>query len=203
MIPVAQGSARGTCPRPPKNHPGRRCGQRAARTTTMKKTILCSLAAAAACTALADATAYWTYANNTITDGEWTLEATGTADALVVGAPTVKPSHGILDLTKPIDGGGAIVGIAANNTFYGSGLVRIDLPDTVTSIGYKAFWNVTTLKDIRLSENLETIGYQAFYNCTALTNVAPFLPASVTTLGYSAFDTCSSLKGALSIAPDG
>ena len=171
----------------------------------MKGLFFCIVSIATA-TAFADVTAYWTYANNTITDGEWTLKTTGSRDALTVGAPTVKPNpnHGILDLTKPIDGGGAFTAIAANNTFYGSGLVSITMPDTITSIGYKAFWQVTTLKDVRLSENLETIGYQAFYNCTALTNVAPFLPASVTTIGYSAFDTCQNLLSKnLSIAASG
>ncbi len=169
----------------------------------MKGLFFCIVSIAAA-TAFAEATAYWTYANNTLTDGEWTLKVTGSRDALSVGSPTVKPSHGILDLTKPIDGGGAITAIAANNTFYGSGLVSITMPDTVTEIGYRAFWQVTSLKDARLSENLETIGYQAFYNCTALTNVAPFLPASVTTLGYGAFDTCQNLLSKnLSIAASG
>ena len=50
--------------------------------------------------------ANWTLSGNgTMTDGEWTLAVSGSADALSVGSPSVTPSHGVLDLAKPVEGG--------------------------------------------------------------------------------------------------
>ena len=65
------------------------------------------------------------------------------------------------------------------------------IPNSVTSIGYYAFWGCTNLRNIKIPNNVESIGDYAFYNCTSLTSVT--IPNSVTSIGNNAFYGCSSL----------
>ena len=112
----------------------------------------------------------WTLEGNTISDGLWKLSVSGSREALTVTGVSVRPSGsaaGLLDLAKPIVGGGAIVGI-----------------------GNRAFSNSPGLVEVRLPETLVTIGDQAFIDTTSLTTVTPFLPASVTSIGVGAFYNC-------------
>ena len=55
----------------------------------------------------------------------------------------------------------------------------------VTSIGYKAFENRTSLTSVTIPDSLTDIGFQAFHNCTSLKSVT--IPASVTTIDNYAF----------------
>ena len=50
----------------------------------------------------------------------------------------------------------------------------------IVALADSAFNAKTTLISITLPDTLRSIGQYAFYKCTALTNVTPFLPASVT-----------------------
>ena len=71
-----------------------------------------------------------------------------------------------------------------DNFFYGlDNVTEINLPDTLKTIGYRAFdrCNVT---EIDLPEGLETIGEEAF-ECSKLESVT--IPASVTKIGDRAF----------------
>jgi len=61
----------------------------------------------------------------------------------------------------------------------------------VTSIGYGAFENCTSLTSVTIPDNVTSIGNLAFRNCTSLTNVT--IPDSVTSIGYEAFRNCTSL----------
>jgi hypothetical protein len=61
----------------------------------------------------------------------------------------------------------------------------IYIPDTVTSIGQKAFWGCSNLTSLRLSENFTTIKYAFIYECTSLKSLD--IPSSVTTIEYMAF----------------
>ena len=55
----------------------------------------------------------------------------------------------------------------------------------VTSIGYKAFENRTSLTSVTIPDSVTDIGFQAFHNCTSLKSVT--IPASVTTIDNYAF----------------
>lgn len=66
------------------------------------------------------------------------------------------------------------------------------VPDSVTSIGDRAFEECSSITSIKLPEGVTSIGNSAFAECSNLASVD--LPASVTSLGVCAFDGCSSLK---------
>ena len=84
-------------------------------------------------------------------------------------------------------------GVASLNfTFFGfRDLVRVAIPDSVTSIGVGTFGRCTSLTEITLPDGVTSIGGSAFYGCTSLTEIT--LPDSVTSIGTSAFSRCTSL----------
>lgn len=65
-------------------------------------------------------------------------------------------------------------------------LETANIPDTVTSIGIKAFMNCTALKEINLPSALQSIDAQCFNGCTSLEFDELRLP-NLTLLGSSAF----------------
>lgn len=67
--------------------------------------------------------------------------------------------------------------------FYGSGIEKITLPDTIVKIGVRSFQN-TELKEIDLPKNLREIGEYAFYN-TKLENI--ILPETLRRIDKLAF----------------
>lgn len=56
-------------------------------------------------------------------------------------------------------------------TFRGSGITSIDLPEQVNYIGEYAFENCQQLETVKLPENLPSVGPYAFMNCTNLSVV--------------------------------
>lgn len=70
-------------------------------------------------------------------------------------------------------------------------LTDVSIPNTVTSIGLKAFENCG-LKSINLPNSLKTIQEYAFSYCVSLTDV--IMPNSVTYIGNHAFFNCHSLE---------
>ena len=100
---------------------------------------------------------------------------------------------------------------------FNSSLMEITIPDTVKTIGYRAFFSCTDLTTVTLSKNLNKITRSAFEECAALSNITLpeglesigilafyysglkeiVIPDSVKDLGYGAFHTCRSLKKAV------
>jgi len=62
---------------------------------------------------------------------------------------------------------------------------ELAIPDSVTSIGGRAFYNCTGLTSVTIGNSVTSIGYSAFYNCTGLTSVT--IGNSVTSIGDYAF----------------
>ena len=77
------------------------------------------------------------------------------------------------------------------NAFAPAGLTEYTIPDSVTTIGYGAFYSCENLTSVTIGDSVTTIGDVTFYNCTSLTSVT--IPNSVTAIGYDAFRYCSSL----------
>ena len=68
----------------------------------------------------------------------------------------------------------------------------IEVPDSVTKIGFWAFGMCIALQKIKLSQNLESIGTLAFSGCDSLETIE--IPDSVTKIERKAFAECSKLK---------
>ena len=72
-----------------------------------------------------------------------------------------------------------------------SNLTSIEIPNSVTSIGYGAFRNCSGLTSIEIPNSVASIGNYAFYNCSSLTSIE--IPNSVASIGNYAFSGCKSL----------
>ena len=72
-----------------------------------------------------------------------------------------------------------------------SSLTEITIPASVTSIGWGAFYNCSNLRSVTISEGVTSIGSSAFRGCSSLTEIT--IPASVTSIGLWAFYGCSNL----------
>ena len=80
----------------------------------------------------------------------------------------------------------------------GDNSVSIVIPNSVKSIGDYAFYRCTTLASVALPEGLTSIGQFAFYYCFDLANIN--FPNSMTDIGQYAFYSCQSLKSV--VIPD-
>ena len=77
------------------------------------------------------------------------------------------------------------------NSFAPAGLAEYAIPDSVTTIGFAAFWECSSLTSVTIPDSVTTIGDWAFCGCRSLTSVT--IPDSVIIIGASAFESCSSL----------
>ena len=80
--------------------------------------------------------------------------------------------------------------------YYCTGLTSVTIPEGVTSIGDSAF-DCAGLTSVTIPEGVTSIGYDAFYNCYGLTSVT--IPSSVTSIGSWAFYCCSGLTTVTSL----
>lgn len=71
-------------------------------------------------------------------------------------------------------------------------VTEVILAEGVKSIGKNAFWNCVNLKTIRIPEGVTEIGECAFEYCDSLTEV--ILPDSAVNIGRGAFADCENLK---------
>lgn len=62
----------------------------------------------------------------------------------------------------------------------------VEIPDSVTSIGFRAFWSARSLTTVEIPDSVTSIGGSAFLYCTSLTEVE--IPDTVTSIGELAFD---------------
>ena len=69
-----------------------------------------------------------------------------------------------------------------------SGLTSVTIPNSVTSIGSKAFYNCSGLTSVTIPNSVTSIGTYAFSYCSGLTSIT--IPNSVTSIGVSAFSNC-------------
>ena len=67
---------------------------------------------------------------------------------------------------------------------------NVEMPNSVTSVGERAFSSCVLLENVKFSNSLTSIGRYAFYNCGLLSIE---VPSTVTSFGEHAFLGCSSL----------
>ncbi len=82
----------------------------------------------------------------------------------------------------------------ASGAFYGASVKSVNIPETVTFIGMRAFMNCKSLKTINIPKSVKVIDNEAFANCTALESVE--IPSTVKSLGDSLFIGATGLKTA-------
>ena len=67
----------------------------------------------------------------------------------------------------------------------------VKIPNSVKSIGGKAFWGCRSLVSIVIPDSVTTIGDRVFGRCSSLTSIE--IPGSVTSSGRNVFSGCSSI----------
>ena len=125
-----------------------------------------------------------------VTEGEWTYiiengGATITAST-ATGAVTIPSELGGYAVKKVGSNGPAIFGYPNNTT-----VTSLTIPNTVTSIGFGAFYRCEGLSSITIPSSVTSIGTQVFAGCTKLTSI--IIPSSLTIIGEKAFMNCTSL----------
>ena len=78
----------------------------------------------------------------------------------------------------------------ADNTLI-AGCKNTMIPNSVTSIGVRAFEGCDGLTSIVIPNSVTAIGNKAFYNCDGLTRI--IIPNSVTVIGNNVFENCDEL----------
>lgn len=79
-----------------------------------------------------------------------------------------------------------------SGTFSGSAIQAIDIPNSVTGIGWYTFENCTSLKQVTIGNGAKSIGIHTFNGCTALKQVT--MGSAITEIGQEAFNNCYSLE---------
>lgn len=75
---------------------------------------------------------------------------------------------------------------------YGDGIKDVTIPDSVTSIGDRAFEFCRVLETVKMGSGVKEIGASAFFDCINLKNLS--LPDGVEKIGESSFGYCTSLE---------
>lgn len=108
------------------------------------------------------------------------------------GKKLLKGSHSVTDY-KVKEGVNIICDRAfGSDLFHVPSLRSIKIPDSVTDIGYNAFYFCDYLQSIEIPDGVSSIEFGTFFHCSSLSQVA--IPKSVTRIDEYAFGKCSSLS---------
>ena len=100
-------------------------------------------------------------------------------------------------VTIPIMAKGHTVTYIGANAFLDCNLDSINIPNTVSGIGDKAFENCTNLKLLVIPNGLVNIGARSFFGCSDLASIT--IPNSVKSIGQYAFGNCIGLYSVTSL----
>ena len=112
----------------------------------------------------------------------------GSASPIHLNIKSLKVADGNPNYESPGDCK-AIIEKETNTLILGCSNSKI--PESVASIGYRAFYGCGDLTYITIPNSVTSIGERAFEYCRSLTSVT--IPNSVTSIGELAFDDCRSL----------
>ena len=140
--------------------------------------------------------------NETDANGELQCSINGTAITfavnVLVGSDVVSiphggqssPWHGVRKISFETPSSLTTIGSDAFNTQYGGAKFETlnNLPNSLLTIGDRAFYKNYYLKTITIPSNVTSIGELAFSKCITLAEFEFTLPSSITHIGQNAFD---------------
>ncbi len=111
------------------------------------------------------------------------------ADGTGVTLTSVSLTKGMVEIPTTY-WGKPVVGISSIAFYSNETVVEVSIPDTVTTIGERAFSACVNLQKVNFGEDsaLKSIGDRAFFNCERL--VECILPLSIAEIGSEAFANC-------------
>ena len=95
------------------------------------------------------------------------------------------------DVEIPATKGGEAITSIGEEAFEGREITSVTIPNSVESIGRRAFAHCFSLTSVTISDGVTSIGEEAFAFCESLTSIA--IPVSVESIGDHAFDMCFNL----------
>lgn len=125
----------------------------------------------------------------TLTFGNTVLQNTATAfsgNSYEDESVTVPATIDYLEESYPV------TAIAGGAFYQSTNLKSINLPESILTIGVRAFEGCQALISIEIPANVQTIGNYAFINCSALENVT--MGDEVTEIEPNTFSQCKNLK---------
>ncbi len=85
----------------------------------------------------------------------------------------------------------SVTSIGEKAFIYCDSLTSVTIPDSVTSIDFGAFYECDGLTNVTIGQNVTIIGNSVFYHCNRLISIE--IPDGVTSIGSTAFDNCFAL----------
>ena len=148
----------------------------------------------------------WTPTHNYASAGEYVIKLTVTGSMGFYGLYSDDQYSGILryssgadkrnyvyrNAVQKVEIGNSVTSIGACAFYLCSSLSSIVIPNGVTSIGSDAFDNCSSLSSVVIPNSVTSIETYAFYGCSSLSSVV--IPNSVTSIGIRTFFECSSLS---------
>lgn len=145
--------------------------------------------------------------SQTFTNGDWTYTLNASNEATITGyygagGDVVVPAtlegypvktlgagywSPVLPITNVVISDG--IQTIGDWAFTGLTLTQITIPNTVESIGWKAFAYCGALTSVAIPSSVASISSQAFFGCSALTNID--LPTGLKSIGDGAFYRCA------------
>lgn len=118
-----------------------------------------------------------------------------TDDGTVTGTDSLKSFTGTLSIPRYLNEIKVTAidkeAFAAKEEGKANSFTKLILPDTITSIGEKAFMNCTSLKDVTISSGVSVLSDYIFAGCKNLQFFASL--DGIISIGKNAFDGCSNL----------
>ena len=119
------------------------------------------------------------------------LEISGTGNMYNWTDSSHAPWYSNRSIIKTVLIGNSVTSIGFCAFYKCISLTSVTIGNSVISIGNSAFEDCTRLKSIEIPDSVTSIGDWAFSDCTSLTSVT--IPNSVTSIGDVAFSGCTSL----------
>ncbi len=135
-----------------------------------------------------DKTAEVTYSTDSKYSGDVVIPATVTYNNYQYSVTSIGDEAFYLSELTSITIPNSVTSIGYQAFYYCIGLTSVTIPNSVTSIGNSAFSNCFGLTSITIPNSVTSIGNYAFYGCTGLTSIT--IPNSVTNIEYDVFCYC-------------